>query len=220
MKVESPALSAAAKFTEQEDVYLCKAFVNCSSDPIVGVNQKGDTFWKKVHEKMYALYNEEADVVVQERSWTSVRNRFQKTIQKSINLFNGYHVQVQAKEESGWTPQMYIDAAVNLYATMEGKAFKLEHVIRILHQLPKFKPGAIDDEDGDKKMAANPNPIGNVMGGDLERPMGNKAAKLQRRQLGNESVASTANFSAISAVARSSNSIMLSWQRDRSMTVY
>ena len=98
-----------------------------------------------MHEKMYLLYNEEAEVsVTNKRTWQSVRNRFQKSISKSVSKFNAYYKQVKEKEESGWTPQMYIDAAMKVWFDMEKKHFKFGHWLprsrsRPLSKLP-FKP--------------------------------------------------------------------------------
>ena len=73
VKVEGEATSN--RFTEDEDLFICKAFVNCTTDSIRGADQKGDDFWKRVHEKFYLLYNEEAEVTIEKKwSWKSVRN--------------------------------------------------------------------------------------------------------------------------------------------------
>ena len=37
-------------FTEEEDVAACRAYVNVTLAPTVGAQQKGETFWMKVHE--------------------------------------------------------------------------------------------------------------------------------------------------------------------------
>ena len=55
-----PEVPAGGNYTSDEDLYLCKAYVSVSTDPIVGANQKGETFWKAVHKKMYKVYSEDA----------------------------------------------------------------------------------------------------------------------------------------------------------------
>ena len=186
VKVEGEATSN--RFTEDEDMFICKAFVNCTTDSIRGADQKGDDSWKRVHEKFYILYNEEAEVAIDKKwSWKSVRNRFQKTIAKSVQKFNGYYKQVVQKEKSGWTPQMYIDSAKEIWLSLEGKPFKFGDCVRILHQVPKFNPNIDDEEEeevDDSKPAAvdtpkgkNHNSIGSVQGANLQQPTGAKSAK-------------------------------------------
>ena len=71
-----PETVAGGNYTSDEDLYLSKAWVSVSTDPIKGANQKGETFWKAVHEKMYLIYAEEAEVVMisNKRSWESIKN--------------------------------------------------------------------------------------------------------------------------------------------------
>ena len=139
VKVEGD--TKANRFTDEEDLYICKAFINCTTDSIRGADQKGDDFWKKVHKKFYYLYNEEAEVAVDMKwTWKSVRNRFQKTISKSVQKFKGCYKQVLAKEKSGWTKQMYIDLGKEVWLRLEGKPFKFGDCVRVLHQIPKFNP--------------------------------------------------------------------------------
>ena len=90
VKVEADT-SKANRFTDEEDVYICKAFMSCTTNSIRGADQKGDEFWQQVHTKFYLLYNEEVEVAIGKKwTWKSVRNRFQKTLAKSVQRFNGY----------------------------------------------------------------------------------------------------------------------------------
>ena len=102
-----PELKAGGHFTEEEDIYICKAWVSGTTDPIVGAQQKGEKLFKSVHEKMYLLYNEGAEVAIQnQRAWDSIRNRFQKTIGPMVQKFNAYYKQAVEQNESGWTKEM------------------------------------------------------------------------------------------------------------------
>ena len=190
-------LTTGGNYTEEEDLYLCKAWVSVSTDPIKGANQKGETFWKSVHEKMYLIYSEEAEVVcLTKRSWESVKNRFQKTIHPTVQKFNSYYKQAVEKNESGWTKEMYMEAAGKVWLQMEGRPYKFSIVTRVLHQAPKFNP-MIDEEDDDGK------PKAKIMGSNLERPIGAKKAKKQRaiEALGDGSMES---IQVMEAMARSS----------------
>ena len=186
VKAEPEAMKSN-RFTEEEDTFICRAFVNCTTDATIGANQKGDDFWKKVHKKFYAIYNEEAEVAVDAKwSWESVRNRFQKTIAKTIQKYNVYFKQVKEKEKSGWTPQMYIDQACKVWYEMEGKPFKFSGCVRILHQVPKYNPMLFDndsEDDGDKKPKARTyNDVSRTQGDMMVRPMGSKKAKKLQMQ--------------------------------------
>ena len=125
-------------FTEEEDIYISKAWVSCTTDPIIGAQQKGEKFFKSVHEKMYLLYNEGAEVAIQnQRPWDSIRNRFQKTIAPMVQKFNAYYKQAVEQNESGWTTEMYIETAMNVWERMEGKPLKFATCTRVLHPFHK-----------------------------------------------------------------------------------
>ena len=193
-------------FTEEEDIYICKAWVSCTTDPIIGAQQKGEKFYKSVHEKMYILYNEGAEVAIQnQRPWDSIRNRFQKTIAPNVQKFNAYYKQAVEQNESGWTTEMYMETAMKVWERMEGKPFKFSTCTRVLHQVPKFNPMVEDpdEEEEDKKPAAVVNPVGKVMGDTIDRPVGNKKAKKQKL-LEKLDMSSVTSSMALDAMARSS----------------
>ena len=41
-----PETVTGGNYTSDKDLYLCKAWVSVSTDPIKGANQKGETFWR------------------------------------------------------------------------------------------------------------------------------------------------------------------------------
>ena len=61
-KVKVETVAKRRVFTEDEDISICKAWVNISEDPVVGADQKKDQFWARVHQKMYQIYNEDVEV--------------------------------------------------------------------------------------------------------------------------------------------------------------
>ena len=204
VKPEPSEHKAASKFTDEEDICICKACVSCSTDPISGAEQKGEKFWKSVHEKTCLLYNQEAEVAIQnKRPWDSIRNRFQKTLAPSVQKFNAYYKQAVEQNESGWTKEMYIEAAKNVWLQIEGKPYKHGVCTRILHQMPKYNP-MIEEEEEDGKPAANP--VGRVMGDTMERPTGTKKAKKQKI-LDKLDAGSVASSQALDAMARTSSEL-------------
>ena len=93
--------------------------------------KQGEHFFKPLQ---YALYNEGAEVAIQtKRPWDSLWNRFQKTIGPTVQNFNGYFKQAVEQNESGWTKEMNMEAAMNVWDKMEGKPFKVATCTRILH---------------------------------------------------------------------------------------
>ena len=198
-------------WTEEEDIAACKAYVNVTCDPIAGAQQKGDDFWMRVQKKMYELYEAEAEVadVRDEWGYKSVEYRISKAIGKQTQKFNHYFKATSKQDESGWTLEMHIAAACELYLETEGRPFKFPLCARILHQCPKFKPAVEtprdDDDNEDGKPAAVDNPIANIQGKGLPTPMGTKKAKKTRLELKMEaeSVATTAHTDAVLAVAKS-----------------
>ena len=209
-----PEVAPGGNYTHEEDLSLCKAWVSVSTDPIVGANQKGEMFWKAVHKKMYILYQEDAEVVVMnKRSWESVKNRFQKTLHPTVQKFNSYYKQAVEKNESGWTKEMYLEAAMKVWLQMEGKPYKFQIITRVLHQVLKFNPMIDETEDEDQKPKASA--TGKVMGSNMERPIGSKKAK-QQRAIDSIEQGSMASTQAMEAMAKSSAtmaSIMAKRQR-------
>jgi hypothetical protein len=214
-KRKAPAPSPAAKakkkrepdYMDVEDLTLCKAYANVSTDPIHGTHQKGSTFWNAIKEK-YDIFlpevnkKEEVELLnLPERNCDSLEQCYNKTIKKIMHKWNGYYKKAKSPLKSGWTEDMYRDHASELYSIAEGKPFKLAHCVETLFQLPKFMPvlgdngwsdeiveddipsasqgGSVAEEEdsSSKKPPARVNNIGSAMGDSMSRPMGAKKAK-------------------------------------------
>ena len=213
VKVKEESLPKRRVFTEEEDIALCKAWVNCSMDPVVGADQKKDHFWTRIHNKFYKIYNEESDVVVDGKKWPikSVKDRFGK-IEKEVKTFNIYYRQISREhDKSGWTPEMKIEAAKNLFAEVIGRPFKHSLCARILHQAPKYSP------EEDNKDAEDPNPVAMAQGRNLDTPIGNKKAKKMKllEKLGEDSAAASAQADALNSVAAAAAGLAKSMDRKR-----
>ena len=198
-------------WTDEEDLALSRAYVNVTVDPTVGAQQKGEDFWKKVHEKMYELYNGSAEVVDQEQwEWKSAMNRMKKIIGPDTTKFNSCYLMIE--KASGWTEQMHLDAAAELFEQTEERAWKFTTCARILHGCPKYKPKndpkpeeGEEEEDGKPKATTGKaNPVASIQGKGLALPVGTKKAKKQAfaAKLDMESVACTAQTDAILQVAK------------------
>jgi len=184
-------------FTTHEDVLLCKAYVNISTNPVAGTGKKAKDFWKSIKETFDALMKAEPpedNEGIVERDQEALMNRFKRHIQKKMNVFNKYFKQVKQEGPSGTPYDEYIDLAMEKYLEEEGRPFPFKECVPILHQMPKFDPMVeveeivIDDDDeddddgdpstpnSDKKPAAV-NSIGAPMGAGMPRPPGAKASK-------------------------------------------
>ena len=208
-------------WTEEEDKAACTAYVNVSTDPTVGAQQKGETFWKRVQKQMYELYNGSAEVAdLEEWKFDSVESRVMKIIGKATSTFNGYYIRVTKEPGSGWTEQMHLDAAARLYEETLGKPFKHITCARILHRCPKFRPSQEpkeEDEDCNNDSKATSNPVASIQGKGLPLPPGTKQAKKKAliAKLDLESVASTAQTDAILAVAKSAADLTKGFEKKR-----
>ena len=120
----------------------------------------------------------------------------------------------------GWTKEMYMETAMNVWEKMEGKPFKFGTCTRILHQVPKFNPMVeeVEEQEEDKKPAANP--VGRVMGDTIDRPIGNRKAKKQKllEKLDMSSVTSTAALECMAKSSAEMSQIMARRQKHDSLT--
>jgi hypothetical protein len=191
VKPELQELKAATNFTDEEDLFLCRAFVNVSTDSTVGCNQKVDVFWSKVHAKMYELYHDQAEVVIPgTRPAESLKNRFQKTISTSAVKFVTYYRQVVGiecggKPPSGFDQDGLMNAAVDAYNRMERKPFRFRNCLVHLWEIPKFnplvKPQKKKNGDDEGSVATGTATAhSSVMGSNLDRPPGVRKTKKQK----------------------------------------
>jgi hypothetical protein len=179
----------ATNFVALEDMALCKAYVNVTLNPInAAVRQKSSAFWDHIHRKYCALLKEENPAeVLTDRDAESLKNRFQRKIQKKMNVYNEYYKQVKECPPSGVNmDDEYHKLAADNYRDAEGHAFPFSHCVEVLQQLPTFNP-MVDDADrssefaaqafdGDKKPAASVNKIGAPMGAPSKQPPGSETA--------------------------------------------
>jgi hypothetical protein len=170
---------------------LCRAFVNTSSNSIVGTDQKGKVFWATVKSKFDHLYfcsveDDYEDSPREERSEEALQTRFLKKIQPEMNHYNPFY----KCPPSGTPNEDWPRLAAIEFLNAQDKEFKFLQCVEILHQMPKFNPMKDDDDeieltqepsddDGGGKPRARPsiNKIGKPMGSGIGRPMGQKQAK-------------------------------------------
>lgn len=91
-----PGRTKLANFNPQEDIFLVKAWLEISCDPIVGNSQRGDSFWKRVLER----YNFRRGTFP-ERTRRSLSSRWTNNIRPQVSLFAGYYAAAQQQNPSG-----------------------------------------------------------------------------------------------------------------------
>mmetsp|Transcript_15219 Transcript_15219/g.28636 ORF Transcript_15219/g.28636 Transcript_15219/m.28636 type:complete len:239 (-) Transcript_15219:50-766(-) len=111
----------------------------------------------------------------QSRTSHSLKVRWQRTIYKEVQLFNGCYSRIVNKNPSGWNEEKIMEEATKLYIEQTGhREFKYAECYEILQELPKFDPmkSSVDNISGPRT-----NCDGKLMGEGMERPIGSKKAK-------------------------------------------
>ena len=200
----APAKKRMRNFVQEENIWLARAYVNVSENPVKGVGQKIDVFWRQIKQSFDVLKAEEGYQESQTKdvdwSWEQLRERFQRSIARPVLKFNKYYKQVKTDNPSGANQDDILELAAERYREAEGRAFTLTACVAVLHEMPRFDPMieletiSVDDdeeeedagggveveEDGEKKPAAKKSPVNTVgtpMGANMVRPMGSKMAK-------------------------------------------
>ena len=169
-------------FTEEEDVFMTRAYVNTTQDSIKGSGQKGKAFWNKVLQKFDILRP------ASNTAWgpDSIQRRFKKTIAKECTEFLAFLHAAKTVEQSGWSIEQYIEAANILFIAQHSKPFKHRKCMAVLVELPKYSidpltsyedEDDVDQESADENVVVRSNPIMSVQGAGKKRPMGRKKAK-------------------------------------------
>jgi hypothetical protein len=123
--------SKAANFVAVEDVALCKAYVNVTLNPIDGVEQKASSFWDHIHRKYCLLLKQDnPSEALTDRDAESLKNRFQRKIQKKMNVYNRYYKLVKECPPSGTTEEELYKIGADNYRDAEGHAFAFSIVLK------------------------------------------------------------------------------------------
>ena len=88
----------ATKWTPYEDVALCKAYSNISSDRAVGTDQSSKTFWSRI-KKTFELIR--AGGSGTSRATTALQNRWSSLINPDVRLFAGLLAVVSSVRRRG-----------------------------------------------------------------------------------------------------------------------
>uniref|UniRef100_A0A8D8IQD4 Glutathione S-transferase T3 n=2 Tax=Culex pipiens TaxID=7175 RepID=A0A8D8IQD4_CULPI len=134
-------MSAAKRgpnWTNEEDESLCEAWLNCSQDSIVGIQQKSDTLYERVFETFVEICNQKGlGNNPGLRAPSGIKARWH-VISKACSKFAGNLAQVINRQRSGATPQDNINEALILYKKDTNHSFTHMTSFRILQNAPKW----------------------------------------------------------------------------------
>jgi len=207
---------AKIRFKPKEDELLIQSWLNISKDPIVGNNQRGDSFWKRIGE----AYNNLRDKNFQERKQEALKGRWHKKINPSILKFVGCYKDVVALKKSGASKSDNISTAKDIYYQDVREQFTLENAWKLLRDEPKWLAGCVlepsakrtkNSASGAYSASSNP-PTPTSEYNPPQRPIGQKAAKRK----GKEKVVeiSTAKFDALKDDFNKKFELMSKFARD------
>ncbi|RLN28396.1 glutathione S-transferase T3-like [Panicum miliaceum] len=180
-KVAKAVPKRAGNYTHEEDIQLCISWENISTDPIIGNEQPGRAYWKRIADHYHANKSFESD-----RNANSLEHRW-STIHKECQKFQRYYDEVERLHPSGIPYKEHILAAQTLFAKGPlKKSFQFLHCWLKVRHCQKFQTidnnrrshsnmssnGATEGDDGDdsgRSYSTEPNPN--------KRPIGKKQAK-------------------------------------------
>ena len=173
------------RFQPNEDKLLIQSWFNISKDSIVGVDKKGDHFWKRISE----AYNKHCDKNCPERNFMALKGRWHKTINSSINKFVGCYKQAVGLKKSGSSESDIILAAHDIFHHDMHRKFTFEVVWRLMKDEPKWSASSLEPSSkrtknstsGAYSPSSNP-PTPTSECNPPKRPIGQKAAKRKEKE--------------------------------------
>ncbi|CAI8600318.1 unnamed protein product [Vicia faba] len=163
-----------------EDILLIQSWLNVSKDPIVGVDQKAESFWLRIA----ANYNQYRGQW-REKLGGQLKCRWHK-INGLVQKFVGCYKQAVNGKKSGTSDNDIMASAHAFFAQDEGTTFNLEYAWRLLKDEPKWMGESIGNSSKVTKTSASgassansdtPSSYEFNSSSPMEHPMGQKAAK-------------------------------------------
>ncbi|XP_057739835.1 glutathione S-transferase T3-like [Arachis stenosperma] len=166
----------------KEDEMLISAWLNVSTDPVVGTDQKGETFWSRIHSYCVEFCTDMTRGVV------ACKKRWYK-INKAVAQFAGCYDQASRNIRSGSNADDIKELAYKIYSTNCGQKFTFERHWNMLRLEQKWRSQLPTQSDGSKRTkvsatgayssSSNPEtPLADEPGVDSPvRPQGSKKSK-------------------------------------------
>ncbi|KAG2605974.1 hypothetical protein PVAP13_4NG234800 [Panicum virgatum] len=117
------SVKRSSNYTQQEDTQLCISWENISTDPIVGNEQLGMSYWKRIAEHYHANRTFEFD-----RSANSLERRWD-TIKRECSKFQAFYEQVERRHLNGIPYKEHLLEAQTVFSMKDqkNKAFQFLH---------------------------------------------------------------------------------------------
>ncbi|XP_047330998.1 uncharacterized protein LOC124934504 [Impatiens glandulifera] len=160
----------SAAYNHDEDILLCRVYIETFEDPIIGVYQSSDRLWSRIED----AFNKEKLEHWEMRTKRSMQSRLD-TIQKAVRRLHACIKQFENMHQSGASNEDIMLKAKVLFTkdTKFKSGWKFDHVWDIA------SPGV-------SSFSLNLND--SVIGSPSERPIGVKKAKLKRKSDDNTSL--------------------------------
>lgn len=145
--------------------------MNTSKDPIHGNDKSRETFWGQISERFNKNIEEHLrrDINQLKIHWGRLN--------RCLTEFNGFYSKVTKVNKSGYSDDMLIEEAQQMYKKKYGKLFTLEHWWKKLRKEPKWCASAAQLEKNKSKIVD----VDDTDDDDEGRPIGREAAKEQRK---------------------------------------
>ncbi|XP_057779607.1 glutathione S-transferase T3-like [Salvia miltiorrhiza] len=173
-------------WTDQEDLALMYAWCNASSNPIVGTNQNGGTFWKQISEMYEEARADHSRLMGEKRSIESLRNRY-KRLNTNVTKWVAVYKEAYDRKSSGISDADVEKEAQKLYG--KTKFTHLEVFEKVMLEYDD-DVGVEDDRGSSKKSrtteeAEDPNDSTSETHvsetSTIRRPAGREKAKAKRK---------------------------------------
>ncbi|XP_016205964.1 uncharacterized protein LOC107646283 [Arachis ipaensis] len=128
----------------KEDEMLISAWLNVSTDPVVGTDQKGETFWSRIHSYCVEFCSDMTRGVV------ACKKRWYK-INKAVTQFAGCYDQASRNIRSGSNADDIKELAYKLYSTHYGQKFTFERHWNMLRLEQKWRSQLPTQSGGSKR---------------------------------------------------------------------
>ncbi|XP_020271736.1 glutathione S-transferase T3-like [Asparagus officinalis] len=184
------AYTRSENWTVHEDKLLVSAWLNTSQDSIQGTGQHKDKFWHRANDYFIQYSTDPTN-----RTPNQMMHRW-STIQLSVNKFCGCVAQIEGRQRSGTGIIDQTAEVKELYQSLYGKPFVLDHCwVELRHhqkwnqQMETYnkirsQPRRTTNSDSSPNNSMPATPIElNIDSDDvIARPEGRKVAKLKRKQ--------------------------------------
>jgi len=121
------------KWSEEECIELCRAWMSVSEDPVVGDEQTSASFWARI----YDLWCKKCSGAG--RTPTALKNQWNGKIQPDCQKFAGFFKRSIEAHESGTTLAEIIKATESIFLEMEKRTFEFIECWKVLKKCQKFQ---------------------------------------------------------------------------------